>query len=166
MLGLMRFAAVLLAVTLTACIDSQGRLRVGDGQYLERTPQEIERSREALSQIGSKDDATRTGDKIEGTAVFQGTVLTVEALNDDWWMARIAVGTVIFGVDETLRTVTVATPLTDKYGVTFRVGGRYKIGAWIIEGEAADLPWAGAKFVTWEWLGTYEMEKAGGTLRN
>lgn len=71
--GLMRFAAVFLAVTLTACIDSQGRLRIADGQYLERTPQEIERSREALSQIRSKDDATRTGDKTDGTAIFQGT---------------------------------------------------------------------------------------------
>lgn len=72
----------------------------------------------------------------------------------------------IFGVDATLHTVTVATPLTDRYGVTFRVGRRYKIGAWVIEGETADLPWAGADFLTWEWMGTYEMANAEGTLPN
>lgn len=121
---ILRINIVCIGVLISGCISDDGSISWVDGTTLKSDENEIKRKQEVLLNAKSSEDFP---DSAEGGIVFDGMVTTIDVKDSGLSITKFNIEKVLYGQLENKKQITIYSPPTQKGGIDFQMGKRYRV---------------------------------------
>jgi len=148
---ILRINIVCICVLVSGCIRNDGSINWIDGTALKSDENEIKRKQEVLLNAKSPEDFPESA---EGGIVFDGMVTMIDVKDSGFSITKFNIEKVLYGQLENKKQITIYSPSTQKGGVDFQMGKRYRVYTVYLKGA----------YHTWASTGTVKLKTKGTDL--